>query len=376
MKTILNKILILLSAILAFSSCTEDMNFKDVNITPVDKLYAPDNGKGIQLKSSSSATLFFEWEASKAEDSGSPLYEVLFDKVDGDFSNPLYVVSVGAKSNATISHKDLDRIWSLGGIPMGETGSLIWTIRSSRGLNEALAKESRELTITRLEGFAELPEQLFLVGEGTEAGTNTADAIEFSSPAQGEYEIFTKLTAGKTYQFISSKNADIARSFYIADNKIKEGEELTTVATSGIYRINLDFNLATVTFTEIKKFGLFFCPSNAVIIDLQYAGKGVWTGTGDVEFKQEGWGRDERYKFEMEVVNGGKSETQHWGTKNGTDSRPNASSPDSYYFIKQVSVDQWNDKWKFAEEMDYSKVSVSVFFRAGGDYTHTVTKVN
>ena len=35
------------------------------------------------MQSSASASLFFEWESAKAEDSGAPLYEVVFDKEGG-----------------------------------------------------------------------------------------------------------------------------------------------------------------------------------------------------------------------------------------------------------------------------------------------------
>lgn len=99
--------------VLFSTSCTKDMEYKDVQVSPVTQLYEPTDGQSVTLVASSTASLFFEWAAAKAEDSGSPLYEVVFDKVDGDFSNPVYRVVAdnnGVRSYATITHKVLDKI--------------------------------------------------------------------------------------------------------------------------------------------------------------------------------------------------------------------------------------------------------------------------
>jgi len=379
MKTSFNKILFLLSVVFAISSCTEDMNFSDVKVTPVNKLYAPDNGKAIQLLSSATASLFFEWEASKTEDSGAPLYEVIFDKEGGDFSNPLYRVTadnMGARNYATISHKTLNTIMGMAGVGGGDTGSLIWTVVSSRGLNEVMAKESRKLTLTRLVGFEVIPDQVFITGEGSEGGTDFSNAISCSSPAKGEFEVYTKLVAGKAYQLISDKDATTARRFYIDGKKIIEGSNTATVDETAVYRINMDFNLASVTFTKITKLGLFFCPDNDVLFYLDYAGKGIWSGQGYVEFHQESWGRDQRYKLEMETVNtSDAAETVHWGpVADGLDSTPTGAA--SYFDMKIRPVSQWDNKWKFASEMDLATVKLTVYLTADGTYRHTVEKVN
>ena len=101
--------------------------------------------------------------------------------------------------------------------------------------------------------------------------------------------------------------------------------------------------MASATIREIKSLGLFFCPNNNIMFDLPYAGNGEFSGVGVVAFKQEGWGRDERYKFLMEYADGTK---QFWGTKNGTDSRPGGlAMDDPYYYIMETGNNQWDDKW-------------------------------
>ena len=114
----------------------------------------------------------------------SPLYEIVFDKEGGNFSNPLYKVlsdNNGARNYATISHKTLNKIGAAAGLNSGETGTIIWTVIASRGLSTAMSNVSHKLTITRMLGFAEVPSQLFLTGEATEGGSDISQADHLAS---------------------------------------------------------------------------------------------------------------------------------------------------------------------------------------------------
>ena len=64
--------------VLFSTSCTKDMEYKDVQVSPVTQLYEPTDGQSVTLVASSTASLFFEWAAAKAEDSGSPLASLHF----------------------------------------------------------------------------------------------------------------------------------------------------------------------------------------------------------------------------------------------------------------------------------------------------------
>ena len=141
------------SALFMASSCTEDMEYKDVDITPVEQFYAPKDNFSAHLVASNTASVFFEWSSSLAADGNSPQYEVVFDKADGNFSNPIYrTVSddMGTRNYATISHKVLDKVAQLAGIEMGATGTVKWTVMSSRGIVNMLSSQVRTLEITRL----------------------------------------------------------------------------------------------------------------------------------------------------------------------------------------------------------------------------------
>lgn len=377
--------LVVCVAMLFSTSCTKDMEYKDVQITPVTQLYEPTDGQSVTLVASSTASLFFEWAAVRAEDSGSPLYEVVFDKEDGDFTNPLYRVVAdnnGVRNYATITHKVLDKIGKAAGINGGETGTVKWTVMASRGLNTAMSTQVRTLTMTCLKGFTELPNQVYLTGEATEGGNNVAQAVPCAMPGElGVFEIFTKLEQGKSYRLVDN-NSDDAKSYYVNESGvIIEGEGETTVAKSGIYRIVFDFTTASVKMTEIQSMGFYFCPSGEVTFDLPYKGLGVFEGESVVEFKQESWGRDQRYKFLMTYADGS---TQMWGTKNTTDSNPGeASADDPYFYIMETPDNQWDQKWKLNNEFDGAAdganpgavTRISVIF-AGDNYTHHVELAN
>jgi hypothetical protein len=126
MKSLLVKLTIFASLFIAFTACNDDDELKDTKVTAVKTLYEPNDGKSIVLQSSASASLYFEWEPAKAEDSGMVLYEVAFDKEGGDFSNPVYRMASdnnGGYNHATITHKQLNKIAGMAGIGSAETGN-------------------------------------------------------------------------------------------------------------------------------------------------------------------------------------------------------------------------------------------------------------
>jgi len=377
MKSLLVKLTIIASFFLAFASCQKD-ELSNTKVTAVKTLYEPTNGKSIVLQSSASASLYFEWEPAKAEDSGMVLYEVAFDKEGGDFTNPIYRMASdnnGGYNHATISHKQLNKIAAMAGIQSAATGKLIWTVFSSKGINDVKAAENRTIELTRLAGFAEVPVDVFVTGEGSEGGTDLSKASIMKSTANGEFEVYTKLTAGKTYFFTDAKVGS-PRKFYTDKGLLKEGTTGSTVSKTGIYRVKLDFNVGSSVYTEITDMQLFFCPTNTFLFSLDYQAKGEWKASGKpITFKQEGWGRDERYKLKMTTINGaGETVEEWWGTPN-TDSRPTASSPASYYYLYPVDNSQWNGKFKFAGEMDNALIDVRVLLQADAPYTHEIKKV-
>lgn len=372
MKAISIKFAVLFSFIWAFTACSSDGEVRDLGVTAVKKLYEPDNGKAVILQPSASASLYFEWEPSLAEDGGTVLYEVAFDKADGDFSDPIFIATAdnnGGLNHATITHKQLNQIAALAGVGSAEVGTLKWTVFASKGINPVKAVEERTLTLTRLAGFAEVPSQLYITGDATEVGSDLDKAMIMKKVTDGEFEVFIKLTEGQSFKFVSA-NTGTPTEYSLSGEKLVEGGS-TTVAKTGIYKYYVDFNAGSFTSKEVTKVKWFLNWSQKEI-ELEYQGLGVWaisnytvTGlTGDDN-------SDDRYKFRMESSDG---ETE-WRAAISNDSKPTGNE-EYYYMTEKTNVDQWtnNEVWKTPAIDGWSDKAYDVAFSlsTAGEYTHSL----
>ncbi len=60
---------------------------------------------------------------------------------------------------------------------------------------------------------------------------------------------------------------------------------------------------------------------------------------------------------------------------NQTDSRPTASSPESYYYVLWLeNLTQWDNKWKLMGDFDGVEATYTLSLTADGAYTHSITK--
>ncbi|KAA6309451.1 hypothetical protein EZS27_039059, partial [termite gut metagenome] len=232
--------------------CNDDGEIRNTLVTSVKKLYEPNNDKSVVLQSSASATLYFEWEHAKAEDGGMVLYEIVFDREGGNFSEPVYRMASdnnGGYNHVTITHKQLNKIAAMMDIESSATGKFIWTIFSSKGINEVKAEETRTIEITRLAGFADVPIDVYVTGEGSEGGNDLSKAVKMKAIAGGEFEVYTKLTAGQSFYFADAI-VGTPRQIY-ADGELLKENGTSTVGKTGIYRIELDFNVGSAVYTEV-----------------------------------------------------------------------------------------------------------------------------
>lgn len=371
MKLFSIKYMLLTVGAALLAACSSDGEVRDLQVTAVQSIYEPADAKSVVLQSSSSASLYFEWEPSLAEDGGAVLYEVVFDKTDGDFSDPLAIIASdnnGAMNHATISHKTLNQIAASAGVESAETGTLKWTVYASKGIFPVKAQEDRTLTITRLAGFAEVPAQLYITGEATEVGGELSKAMQMKKVADGEFEIYMQLTAGQSFQFVSS-NAGTPTTYSLQGEKLVEGGT-TTVSETGIYRYYVDFNAGSFTSKQVTKVSLFLNWSQREI-ELAYQGLGVWAVSDyKIEGLSGGDNDDDRYKFRMQSTAG---ETE-WRAINN-DSKPTGNES-YYYMVEKSNVEQWtnNEIWKNPATDGWSGKTYDVTFSLNptGEYTHNL----
>lgn len=372
MKAISITYAMLFSFILAFTACSSDGEVRDLSVTAVKTLYEPDNGKAVVLQPSASASLYFEWEPSLAEDGGVVLYEVVFDKVDGDFSDPVYISTAdnnGGSNHATITHKQLNQIAALAGIESAAQGTLKWTVYASKGIDPVRAEEERTLTLTRLAGFAEVPSQLYITGEATEVGADLDKAMVMKKVVDGEFEVFIKLTEGKSFKFVSA-NTGTPTEYSLNGEKLVEGGSITAAKT-GIYKYYIDFNAGSFTSKEVTKVKWFLNWSQKEI-ELDYQGLGVWALNGyTVTGLTDSDNTDDRYKFRMESSDG---ETE-WRAAINNDSKPTGND-EYYYMTEKANVEQWtnNEVWKTPATDGWSDKTYDITFSLNtqGEYTHNL----
>ncbi len=371
MKNRLIKITLLVSCIIAFVACSSDGELRDLNVSAVKTLYTPDNGKAIELKGVATAAVTFEWEPARAEDGGMVLYEIAFDKTDGDFSNPVYRAASytnGSVNKAIISHKDMNKIAGQMGIEADKTGTFKWTVFSSKGINPKKAEQERTITITRL-ALSEIPDKLYITGDATENGDDLSKALLVKKVADGEFEIYTKLTAGKTFKFVNA-NSGTPKEFSVSGEKIVEGGSCS-VSKTGIYKYYLDFSIGAFSMKEVTKVNLFLCWSQREI-ELPYKGEGIWEITGHAisGLPTGGDNDDDRYKFRMESSAG----ATEWRAPNN-DSKPSGNAS-YYYMVERDDVKQWTDNqiWKSPSTTGWNGKSYDVTFslNANEPYTHNL----
>lgn len=341
MKEKIIKIMMLACSLFAFIACSNDGELRDLDVSAVKAFYEPANGKAIVLQASASATVYFEWEPAIAADGGMVMYDIAFDKADGDFSNPLLIVAsdrTGSASSATITHKQLNQIAAAAGIDSEKTGTLKWTVFSSKGINPVKAEKEQTISVTRLPGFADIPEKVYITGDATETGSDLSQAYIMKKVTDGEFEIYTKLTTGKSFKFVSS-NSGTPTEYSLSGEKIVIGGT-STIAKTGIYKYYLDFNIGSFSMKEVTSVVLLINISLEEV-NLPYVGDGIWELKG---YNCTSTATDDRYKFRMKSSTG---ETE-WRAINNDSKPPTPANPAYYYMVEKTNVAQWtnNEIWK------------------------------
>jgi len=372
MKNIYSKLLLIVCT-LFLVGCEDDDTLSHTNVSAVNALYAPADNTFFDLSAQSSAV--FEWEGAKAEDNGVVLYDVVFDRENGDFSNPVYIMPSdgnGFQNTLNISFTELNKIAGMAGIESETIGKLKWTVYSSKGLNIQKSAVSGIFEVQRPGGFP-TPDQLFITGSGSENGDDAATALPFKKVGATTFEIYTELKAGD-YKFITRKNGT-PEVFYINGTDLKQDGATTYAGEDKVYKITIDFSDGSTTMTEIQKIELWFPPLGEYLFEYTYAGAGVWKADNKlITFKEETWGKDERYKFKFTVANGDTTSEEWYGSVNADNNRPDANSSASYWYMVPVSNDFWSNSFKFATELDGSNVNAEINFSASVPaYTHSFT---
>ncbi|PST82889.1 hypothetical protein C7T94_09645 [Pedobacter yulinensis] len=374
MKPIFHYISLLILTTVLFSSCKKERtDLVTTTITPA-KTTGPAATAHVVVSPASNAVLTFTWEPAKTGNYSGVFYEVQFDKENGNFTKPIYRSGTGRQNvepKLVLSHKEVNKLAYAAGIPELATGKVRWRVVASNGVIEAFSEPS-VISLARPAGFAENPTDVYLSGEATETGADLAKAMKFKRLSDGVFELYTALSPG-SYK-LTDKTSGTPLTFSVDGGLLKEAASgASPAAVKTVYRINLDFNKSTAVLTEIQSAGLWFAPYNRIQATLAYAGQGVFRATDvQVTWKQETWGKDERYKFRVsEKGPAGTIAVRNWGSSNKDNSRPTSGTAASYFFLREVDNTQYDYTYKFMSESE--KADIELNFGASADYTHKIT---
>jgi len=347
----------------------------------VKELFGPDDNTRIILQED--GNLSFEWEKAEADDDANTYkisYDVLLDKEDGDFSDPLLTQRADEASlvkRAIISHLVLDKMAKDLGILIGQEITLKWTIRtnSNIGNGTVLAAETRKITIVRMEreGLQD-GEKLYITGEGSEEGQEVYyKKIRYYESKGSEaqeletYEIYTKLEANKPFHFYSEIDGE-TRTFSVDvdNNSLTESTGSTpagaTIATTGVYRLRLNIIKKEFSIAPVTNMRVIHAWTGTNLMAFTYESRGVWVGE-NASFLPKDNNKDERYKLKMNVKEDGADKVICWGEST---SAANENMESHYY-----DVSQWDTNWKVSSVEIFGKNVTGKVFLTGEVYSHS-----
>lgn len=300
---------------LFFAACEDNETKMNYNIFPGNDLYLPEQGAAIDL--ADGQPTLFEWASSVAEDKGFVTYDLLFDKVGGDFSQPVAILAsqlTGSKNYLSMTAKELNTVARQAGIGVGETGEILWTVRASKGLFGSIYSTVRNLTVTRMKSVDPLPTAVTLAGAATEDPTDGIPMLprkEFNGAPvsdEGFFDCFTKISSG---EFTICD--ELGRYYKLeADGRILDSDTpvANTMAASAIYFLTIDFDgmlWYAKTVTEVELYAAAWADGMHTAHEpMTYKGKGVWELLDYDNKTSDNSANDSRHRFNMKLGDGSK----------------------------------------------------------------------
>ncbi|HIY69534.1 MAG TPA: SusE domain-containing protein [Candidatus Alistipes intestinigallinarum] len=355
----MKRILYLFSVVvlaLAATACDSDENDNGAEEF-VPQLYFPKDQYAVDI--TTGLPVIFEWENAT---SGYVCYQILFDREEGDFSDPAYVAtseSNGIKPSLQIETGTLSTIASLcGGLP-GQTVTIKWTVRTIQGTTQSVDRQNaRTLIVTLPNTVDPLPATLAFQGSATEnqaavklnaaLPVGTTKGQHIADRKQGAMECFTRFSAGT---FTIQDN--LGRYYALDENGVFRTTESqiveNTAPEEGIYWVYLDFNTMKWSMKRIEKVEFWNHPyfEAASQEEMTYTGNGVWELVDFAWVVTNGSSTDTRYYFIATYEDGSVERWSFWADDCRNNDKPD-EDPKFYniYRFTHGSLDEWDHTWK------------------------------
>jgi len=355
---------IIATTLLLLNSCSDDYKLSSGFTVPTE-LSSPQK---VELDVTSSNNITFSWSGGGADDGSYVIYEVLFDRKGGDFSEPVEKIQsdFGAQPKLTLPHATLNAIARQAGIKPGETGSLSWTVITSKGGDIKTTDLRNDIEVTRGEGIDNMPDNLYLYGSGNESGGT--DGALFRKASNGVYIAYSKVSGSGDIE-LKGIIGEEEFGYHLEGGKLKDGAGVIKLAANDSpYRITVDFNTLSVKTEVISAVRCIWGASFDVIGNLSYAGNGKFVADNCAirfldpskpETNPPGWlgWIEERYYF-IATVDGVE---KCWGRMDGVSAeRPTGNEPLSFYELGEFDWSQWDHLWKMKGDLDSKKATITI----------------
>lgn len=353
MKKTFKYIFIAVAVILA-ASCMRKGREIVYDVVAGNDLYLPLDGEAYNLAEVSSVE--FYWAPSVAADNGYISYELLFDKVGGDFSKPIAAFASqynGSSPSLVLSAKAMNKVAKAVGLSYGESGDVIWTVQAGKGINGTVYSEKRRLTVSPLNSMDPLPQTVSLGGDGAETGgvkMAIPAATDGVAASEGIFECFTSIKGGTPFTI-----EDNLGRYY----KLESGGSLVNTASAedstlpadGIYRLQIDFDGMTWQTATVAGV-IYYAAAWTGIMEtakepMTYAGHGTWELRNFDNAISDNDAKDSRHRFNMTL---GDGTILYLGT-----SLPLGTEyTTSYWAVNFFTADgvgnkDWDKTWNFLE---------------------------
>ncbi|MDW7693059.1 SusE domain-containing protein [Flammeovirgaceae bacterium SG7u.111] len=276
----------LLFSLLFVWSCEEPENMQPEGQWELSNPEALSPASDASITLAEGGAIEFTWSPAVSSAKYGVRYTVVIDSANSaDFDSP--IVEIVADENgkgltASISHTELDELLSYACYPANEIANLTWAVKAVSITKEAFS--IKNIKVKRFEKEL-IPTQLYLTGEGTEAGADLSNAMPFrvlnndQGTPSNKFEIYAQLVGGKNFELVSSVSSQSLQFGGSDGNLIKCGNPIE-VEEDGVYRINIDFDANTYSLMKIDYISMVGGPiANGWGGDepLEYQGRGLFS---------------------------------------------------------------------------------------------------
>lgn len=218
----------------------------------------------------------FTWSQSFVGYNGNVTYTLQYDSAGKNFVSPQQIAIGTNTYSKTLTQDDMNTTALTSGVPIGNTGTVEYRIKATTATGSVAYSNVVTVSIAT---FSPVPANLYIVGDATPGGWNNPVPVpsqQFTKVDAYTFSITIGLTGGKSYLFLPV-NGDWSHKYggatdgtsspgtLLKDGAVP-GSNTPAPATSGVYKIVVNFQTNTYTVTQVP------VPANLYIVGDATAG--------------------------------------------------------------------------------------------------------